>query len=162
MKVRLAKHCDLEAILSIYEKARIFMRSIGNLTQWGNTYPSVEIIQTDIENENLFVVVDDLNTIQAVFALILGEDPSYQLIDGAWLSDDTYATLHRVASSGTQKGVFNACVEFAWSVCSNLRIDTHENNKLMRHLIEKHKFVYCGIIIVEDGSPRHAYQKLKL
>lgn len=47
---------------------------------------------------------------------------------------------------------------FFWGPSPNLRIDTHEENKVMRHLIEKSGFAECGIIRVEDGSPRIAYQ----
>ena len=35
---------------------------------------------------------------------------------------------------------------------SHLRIDTHENNVVMRHLIARHGFP-CGTIYVEDGHP---------
>ena len=43
----------------------------------------------------------------------------------------------------------------------NLRIDTHDDNKKMQHLIEKNGFIRCGIIYVYDGSPRIAYQYIK-
>ena len=157
MKIRLANKDDLRSIEQIYENARQFMRSTGNFTQWGNGYPNKEIIYADIEQKCLYVVEDE--EIQAVFTLIMGEDPTYLEIDGAWLNDRSYATLHRIASRGTQKGLFKLIIEFSWSICPNLRIDTHQNNTPMRHLIEKNGFVYCGIIIVGDGTPRLAYQK---
>ena len=157
MMIRLANKDDLKSIEQIYENARQFMRSNGNFSQWGNSYPSVGIIQADIKQKCLYVVEDE--AIQAVFTLIMGEDPTYLEIDGAWLNDRSYATLHRIASRGTQKGIFKLIIEFSWSICPNLRIDTHKDNKPMRHLIEKNGFVYCGIIIVGDGTPRLAYQK---
>lgn len=157
MMIRLANKDDLKPIEQIYENARQFMRSTGNFTQWGNGYPNKEIIYADIEQKCLYVVEDE--EIQAVFTLIMGEDPTYLEIDGAWLNDRSYATLHRIASRGTQKGLFKLIIEFSWSICPNLRIDTHQNNTPMRHLIEKNGFVYCGIIIVGDGTPRLAYQK---
>ena len=155
--IRLANKGDLKSIEQIYENARQFMRSNGNFSQWGNSYPSVGIIQADIKQKCLYVVEDE--AIQAVFTLIMREDPTYLEIDGAWLNDRSYATLHRIASRGTQKGIFKLIIEFSWSICPNLRIDTHKDNKPMRHLIEKNGFVYCGIIIVGDGTPRLAYQK---
>ena len=158
MKIRLANKNDLKSIEQIYENARQYMRSIGNFTQWGNGYPSVDIIHTDIEQNCLYVVED--GSIQAVFTLVMGEDPTYQEIDGAWLDDQPYATLHRIASRGTQKGLFKLIIDFSWSIHPNLRIDTHQDNTPMRHLIEKNGFVYCGIIIVGDGTPRLAYQKV--
>lgn len=159
MKIRLANTGDLKSIEQIYENARQFMRSTGNFTQWGNGYPNVEIILADIEQKCLYVVEDE--AIQAVFTLILGVDPTYLEIVGAWLNDEPYATLHRIASKGTQKGLFKLIIDFSWSICPNLRIDTHQNNAPMRHLIEKNGFEYCGIIIVGDGTPRLAYQKVE-
>ena len=44
--------------------------------------------------------------------------------------------------------------------CQSLRADTHADNKIMQHLLEKNGFTRCGIIHVADGSPRFAYQKL--
>ena len=41
-----------------------------------------------------------------------------------------------------------------------LRADTHADNKIMQHLLEKNGFTRCGVIHVADGSPRFAYQKL--
>ncbi len=40
------------------------------------------------------------------FAFILGEDPTYQQIDGAWLNDQPYGTIHRIAGNGKIKGTF--------------------------------------------------------
>lgn len=44
--------------------------------------------------------------------------------------------------------------------CESLRADTHEDNKIMQHLLEKNGFARCGIILADDGKPRIAYQKL--
>lgn len=42
----------------------------------------------------------------------------------------------------------------------SIRIDTHQDNKSMQRLILKNNFEYCGIIYVEDGSERLAYEKV--
>ena len=41
----------------------------------------------------------------------------------------------------------------------DVRIDTHRDNETMLHLIEKNGFIRCGIIIVDDGTERIAFQK---
>ena len=46
--------------------------------------------------------------------------------------------------------------------CESLRADTHVDNKVMQHLLESEGFTRCGIIHVEDGTPRIAYQRLSL
>ena len=74
-------------ILEVYARAREFMAKNGNPTQWGDGYPSQELLEEDIDTNRLFVYM--LNgRMQAVFAFILGEDPTYKAIeDGQWLND---------------------------------------------------------------------------
>lgn len=156
--VRLAEQKDLEAIEEIYRAARQYMKETGNPTQWGNTHPAREMLEEDIFLRRLYVVEENC-VIHGVFALIFGEEPTYSCIEnGTWLNEEPYATIHRVAGDGVTKGIFGQCLEFCRSKCSNLRIDTHHDNHTMQHLIEKNGFVRCGIIYVEDGTPRIAYQ----
>ena len=109
----------------------------------------------------MYILADD-EGIYAVFSLIYGSDPSYMKIyDGSWLYSFAYATIHRLASSGRRKNVFNNVVKFALDKYKHLRIDTHQNNKIMQGLILRAGFKYCGIIYVKDNTPRLAYEYLK-
>ncbi len=98
------------------------------------------------------------------FALIPGIEKTYLKIEGGrWIDNDaSYCTIHRLGSTKASRGVARACFEWSWDQCHNLRIDTHEDNGIMRHCIEKFGFAYCGVIRLEDGSPRLAYQKVHL
>lgn len=156
--VRHAKIADLDTIMSIYESARRFMRSRGNASQWGDNYPSEELLRDDIAKRHLFVGTNKDGMIIFVFAFIIGEDPTYQVIDGAWLNDKPYGTIHRLASAGIVKGVFRQCLDYCFSLIDNIRIDTHQNNTPMRNAISRANFAPCGIICVADGTPRIAYQ----
>lgn len=42
----------------------------------------------------------------------------------------------------------------------NIRVDTHKDNLVMQHILEKRGFRRCGIIYVKDGTERIAYQRL--
>ena len=64
----------------------------------------------------------------------------------------------RIAGDGAVKGVFDNCLAFCRDQISNLRIDTHHDNSTIRHLIGKNGFRRCGIVYMEDSSPRIAYQ----
>ena len=77
----------------------------------------------------------------------------------ALLSAYPLVTIHRIAGSGAGKGIFRECLAYCLARIPNIRIDTHRDNAAMRHLLEKHGFRKCGVIYVEDGSPRIAYQK---
>lgn len=156
--IRLADKKDLDAILKLYAVARKYMADNGNATQWPEGYPDRELLQRDIREKHLFVDVEK-DEIHGVFAFILGPDETYlDIEDGSWKNDDPYGTIHRLAGDGAVKGVFSRCLDFCKQRSSNLRIDTHENNRTMRHLIEKNGFERCGIIYVPDETPRIAYQ----
>ena len=161
--IRGAQQADWQDITDIYTIARSFMRQTGNPTQWGDNFPPQELLEEDIDSNRLFVYVVN-GQLLGVFAFILGADPTYQVIeDGAWLNDALpYGTIHRLASSGKSKGVASAVIEWCLEHCQSLRADTHADNQIMQHLLEKNGFTRCGIIHVADGTPRIAYQKLAL
>ena len=158
-----AVRSDLDRILKIYAHARQAMADSGNPTQWGDSYPPQEMLEEDIDSNRLFVYVVN-GELEAVFAFILGADPTYKVIEnGAWLNDTLpYGTIHRLASAGKRKGVASAVIEWCLEHCESLRADTHADNKIMQHLLEKNGFARCGIIHVADGSPRIAYQRMAL
>ncbi len=160
MKIRKAKLSDMDRILKIYAYARQFMVETGNPNQWAaQGYPKRSLLEADIEKGNLYVM-EEADGIRGVFAFVIGADPTYERIDGGqWLNDRTYGTIHRIAGDGTVKGLLRQCVDFGFTLIDNIRIDTHKDNKIMQHLIEKCGFTYCGIITGSDGNPRLAYQK---
>ncbi len=156
-QIRIAESKDLPAIEAIYARARKFMEDTGNPSQWGKTNPPTAQLEEDIAAENLFVLTDDAG-IHGVFYFWIGEDPTYaQIIEGSWKSDTPYGTIHRIASDGSG-GVFSAVVDFCKRKIHHLRIDTHQDNRVMQHVVEKYGFVRRGIIYIADGSPRIAYE----
>lgn len=149
---------DLPAILKIYENARQFMAENGNPNQWGKTNPPQNVLERDIQLGQLYVVVRE-EKIRGVFAFIPGVDPTYGYIDGVWHSDAPYAAIHRVASDGSG-GILTAAVAFGWEKIQHLRIDTHADNWVMQRAIERAGFEKCGIIYLDNGDPRIAYEMI--
>ncbi|MBN2931343.1 MAG: GNAT family N-acetyltransferase [Catenibacterium mitsuokai] len=160
MIIREARTEDIERILEIYDIAKVFMRQTGNPHQWNSRYPDQITLEEDIHKHQLFVMEED-SIIHSVFAFIIGEDPTYKKIEGAWLDHSIYGTIHRIASDGTMHQVFKKAVDFCSEKCAHLRADTHEDNKIMQKVILKNGFKETGIIYVEDGTPRIAYEKVK-
>ena len=157
--IRKATPWDLPRIREIYEIARQFMRKNGNHSQWGKGDEPEALIEEDICQGNLYVLEEA--DIHAVFAFIIGEDPTYQEIEeGNWKSEEPYAAVHRVASDGTVQGVLGHVMDYCSAQVPHIRIDTHTDNKVMQHVLEKYGFVSCGIVHVPDGSPRIAYELL--
>ena len=98
-------------------------------------------------------------SIIAYFALLPSPEPTYDYIDGAWLTDEPYGVIHRIASYPDVHGVFSTIIDFAAACYPHLRIDTHRDNRIMQHVITAAGFTYCGIIWLPDGTERLAYER---
>ncbi|MBQ1205644.1 MAG: GNAT family N-acetyltransferase, partial [Clostridia bacterium] len=135
MTVRNATPQELEAIKDIYENAKLFMRSSGNMHQWTGDYPSRTLILRDIENGNCFVYEED-GEILGVFCLVEGPDVTYGRIDGGnWLDDSDYYVIHRIAMKAHGKGIAQKCFDYGMSKNNHLRIDTHKDNIPMQRAL---------------------------
>ena len=141
MEIRKASVQDLDQIMQIYENAKTFMRENGNKDQWGDDYPSRELIAQDLDD--MYLCMSE-NQIACVFYYKKGEDEEYGQINGKWLNDEPYAVVHRVASTGIIKGAASYCLDWAYSQIPNLRMDTYRDNIPMQKLLEKCGFQYCG------------------
>lgn len=160
MNIRKSQKSDLETIMQIYAYAREQMRQNGNPSQWGDNRPSESVVIQDIEAGNSYVL-EKAGRIVGVFSFIIGTEPNYEIIEnGCWKNDAPYGTVHRLASNGEEKGVFRHCFQYCEQHFPNIRVDTHKDNRIMQHLLEQARYEKCGIIYVEDGSPRIAYQKI--
>lgn len=159
MIIKLCKNTEIDEIMSIYDNARNFMRQTGNNNQWINGYPSRELILEDLK-KNRFYGVYDNEELVAVFMLTVASDPTYNKIyNGSWLNDEPYAVIHRIGVLKRGKGIAKLCFDYALTKCNNLRLDTSEENLVMQNCLLKNGFSYCGVIYLESGAPRLAYQK---
>ena len=163
MEIRKTTEQDIGRLMEIFAFARKFMAEHGNPNQWGkNNWPPEALILQDIAHGNSYVCVEE-GKIAGTFFFICGRDiePTYaDITEGAWLDDSPYGVVHRIASGGMVKGVGEFCLNWAYTQCGHLRIDTHGDNKVMQKLLKKLGFVHCGTIYVEqDDAPRLAYEK---
>ena len=182
MVIRPATPADIPALRPVFEAAKAIMRADGNPDQWSAPgFPDDSLLLRDIARGGGFVIEsrwpvaavhDDRATVMpgltghlsepklvAYFALLPSPEPTYDYIDGAWLTDEPYGVIHRMASYPEVHGIFSTVLDFASARYAHLRIDTHRDNRIMQHLIEKHNFTYCGIIWLEDGTERLAYER---
>lgn len=157
--VRRAQREDLPDILKIYAKARDYMKETGNPDQWGDDHPAREMLERDIDVGDLYVV-ENGGEIVGVFALVFGDDPTYESIEGAWVSQEPYGAIHRVAGLPGH-GSFKTALAYAKERSDHLRIDTHPDNKIMQHLIRESGFSERGMIylqLLQHEDPRIAYE----
>ena len=165
MVIRPATEADIPAVLPVFEAAKAIMRADGNHDQWGAPgFPGDALLLRDIARGGGYVISSEAEgevekSIVAYFALLPSPEPTYSHIDGAWLTDEPYGVIHRIASYPEVHGIFSAIIDFAAARYPHLRIDTHRDNRIMQHLIDTAGFTYCGIIWLEDGTERLAYER---
>ena len=160
MEIRKTTAQETEAVLELYAQARRFMKEHGNPEQWGSVYPPRQQVEQDIAEGKSYVCTED-GELLGVFYFAKEDDPDYRVIhDGSWLGSGPYGVMHRVAAPGKKKGVATFCVNWCYEKSGgDLRIDTHRDNLPMQGMLEKTGFIRCGIICLENGGERLAYEK---
>ena len=169
MIIRKTTISDIGEVMPIFEEARRTIAALG-IDQWQNGYPSEDVIFADIELGQSYVCEID-GRICGTFAMLENGEPTYDKIyDGHWLTGDDsrdYIAIHRVAISVSSRGsglsgkIIGFAADFAMEKGRrSLRIDTHRGNAVMRRMLEKNGFKYCGIIYLESGDERVAYEKV--
>jgi len=163
--IRKSREADLDRLMEIIEEARGTIAALG-IEQWQNGYPSREIMEADVAEGASYLVTDG-DGICGTFALFPGEEPTYRKIyRGSWLTQGDYVAIHRVAIAvkNRGRGIAEKIMEFSAEYAKkqgtkSLRIDTHPGNVVMRRMLEKNGFSYCGIIHLKNGNERVAYEK---
>lgn len=158
--IRLAMEDDLPLQMELIECGRQKMRAIGNMEQWTNGNPRQEVLEDDIIQCQSYLVEEGGEAV-ATFAFVEGPDDTYaHIYDGQWLDDvQPYYVIHRIASAPHVRGILNDILAYCFARSTNIRIDTHRQNMIMRTVLPRHGFQYCGIIYLHDGAERLAYQR---
>ncbi len=164
MEIRKATFSDIDRIMEIVNDAKTYLKSHG-LDQWQDGYPNEESFKGDIENGESYVIVD--GEIIGCMALSFRGERTYDVIDGAWLTNDKYGVIHRLAIDKNYKGkrVANEFLAFSEEVAKgqdvySIKIDTHPENMSMQKWILNNGFAKCGIVYIRDNAVRFAYEKV--
>lgn len=164
---RRAKICDVENIMTVIKEAQKYL-SEQNIDQWQDDFPNADVIAADISKDTGYVFEND-GKIVGFFAFYDPPEPVYaHLEDGQWLNNtDSYGAIHRVAVSKECRGmglghrIYEECIDFAKERgYASIRVDTHPNNKIMRHTAESHGFKLCGVVYYPGKLKRIAFEKL--
>ncbi len=161
MILRNARADEAHKAYQCIEDARSYHKSLG-FVQWYPGYPTVQTIQEDIEAGIGYVFEAD--DVYGYCCIVIGDEPAYHVIEGAWKTDKPYAVVHRMAFSQKSRGKGLSRQAFALikKFCTEhgveaIRIDTQEENKVMQHVLEREGFAYCGLITF-NGGPKLAYE----
>ena len=151
--------------MEIVKQAQEYFKSQG-IDQWQNNYPNDEVINNDINNGESYVMLDG-DDIVATTVISFAKEKSYEnILDGKWITNGDYGVIHRIAVENAHKGkgLSHKIIKYAEEVCKqnnihSIKVDTHEDNILMQSLLKKNGFEYCGIVYLEDGGKRVAFEK---
>lgn len=165
MEFRKSVKSDIPQIMSIVKQAQAYFKE-QNIDQWQNGYPNEEVINNDIKNEDSYVIIKE-DEIVATTVVSFDKESSYKnIIDGKWLTNGDYGVIHRVAVNNNYKGLglSHKIIKYAEELClekgvHSIKVDTHEENIPMQSLLKKNGFEYCGVIYLEDGGKRVAFEK---
>lgn len=169
MELRRAVAGDAAEIMPVIEDAKKYLAANG-VDQWQDGFPERRDIEEDIATGNAFVFCEN-GSVEAFVLFGEGPEPAYGgIYDGHWLTEgDNYGVIHRTAVSARRRGrgisdaMFGLCERLSRERgFGSLRLDTHEDNRVMRHIAEKNGFTYCGKMYLGPGEllPRIGYEKL--
>lgn len=169
MIVRKTTPRDVPFMAAIFDEAREYMRQNG-INQWQQGYPNGETVLQDICDGISYVYVDESDAVFAGAMMMFDRpEPTYaQIFEGSWLTENApYATIHRIAVKSSAKGggiagrLMHELEQIIKEAGVNsVRIDTHRDNLSMQRNLAKNGYRYCGIIYLENGDERLAYEKL--
>lgn len=162
MILRKAKDTEAAACYQCIEAARAYHKSLG-FEQWHADYPTLRTVEDDIKNGTAYVFDEEGSPI-GYCCVIVGEEPAYLVIDGAWKTERPYAVIHRMAlgKNARGKGLSKTAFSLLKDACAQqgvdaIRVDTQEENTVMQHILLREGFEYCGLITF-DGGPKLAYE----
>lgn len=164
MKIRHSHHTDVPYIINFIQQAQLYFKEQG-IDQWQDGYPDSQRIYDDIQLTHSYVL-EDGNIIGTMY-FACEDDPCYKVIDGQWLTQDSYAIIHRVVVDQKYKGqnIASILLNYAVEECKSnniksIRIDTHQDNLSMQRFLDKNGFKLCGTIKLESGASRIAFEKI--
>jgi ribosomal protein S18 acetylase RimI-like enzyme len=168
MKLQHSKKKDIPIIMNIIADAQKYLANLG-IDQWQDGYPNTNQIELDINNDDSYIIINDEDVTIGTTVFTTKAESTYQNIDGEWATKDdaVYGVIHRLAvddkyrNSGLAKFVFDECESRLKQMSIySMRIDTHRDNKGMQYMLKKRGYEYCGVIILDSGDERLAYEKI--
>ena len=103
IKIRKGTLADIDAMMDCYDIARKFMRASGNMTQWGNGYPSARTNRRGYCQRRQSCWHRPGRKHRYGVRVYHREDPTYALIeDGEWLNPllmAQFTVSHRQANT---------------------------------------------------------------
>lgn len=170
MKLIQAQLKDKNTIMTILRDGSRQLAKQG-IDQWQGDYPNETQVLADIQAGHSYLYQTDAGQTVGSIAVAPSPDSSYDTLEGSWLvNTDSFAVIHRVAvlSECTGHGYATTLLQSGINLiqakhphAASVRIDTHQHNQAMQHLINKLGFNQVGQIsgVYTDADVSFVYEK---
>ena len=164
MKIRLATHQDLAALMALVRRVVPLMRSAGNL-QWDENYPNEGVFERDIDLKQLWIA-EIGPEIAGIAAITTDQEPDYAQV--GWDISEPAIVVHRLAVDPAFRGagVASSLMETAERIAvergiSVVRVDTNTQNEATQRLFPKLGYQLAGEISLQlrPGLRFFCYEK---
>ena len=155
MQIRKAEMADFDQVMAILKDGRNQLAERG-IDQWQGDYPNPDHVKEDIEHGYAYLAKSEDGETVGTLSIVPAPDTTYDQLDGAWqVETNDYVTIHRVAihSDHTGRGyaskLYQAVISYftsGFNDVKSIRVDTHEDNLPMQHLIKKSGFKRVGTL----------------
>lgn len=152
MQIRKAEMADFDQVMAILKDGRNQLAERG-IDQWQGDYPNPDHVKEDIEHGYAYLAKSEDGETVGTLSIVPAPDTTYDQLDGAWqVETNDYVTIHRVAihsDHGYASKLYQAVISYftsGFNDVKSIRVDTHEDNLPMQHLIEKSGFKRVGTL----------------
>lgn len=164
MKIQIANSNHISPLFQIYRDCKKALDAQG-IYQWTDDYPNIEIVKTDIEKEETYILTDKN---QLLGAVILNEeqDQQYQTIDWKF-SDKKVLVIHRLAINPTfqGKGYARKLMDFAEDFAAKnnytaIRLDAFKPHKrVIQFYIKRNYHIRGETFFAGRAQPFYCMEK---
>jgi ribosomal protein S18 acetylase RimI-like enzyme len=164
MRIRLATHQDLAALMALVRRVVPLMRSAGNL-QWDESYPNEGVFERDIDLKQLWIAEIGPD-IAGIAAITMDQEPDYAQV--GWDISEPAIVVHRLAVDPSFRGagVASSLMQTAEQIAVErgifvVRVDTNTQNEATQRLFPKLGYRLAGEISLEirPGLRFFCYEK---
>jgi len=164
MRIRLATHDDLPALMALMQRVVPAMLASGNL-QWDDSYPNEAVFQRDINLAQLWVAEAE-TSIAGLAAVTMDQEPDYAQV-GCDINESAIV-VHRLAVDPAFRGagIATELMRKAEEIATErgitvLRIDTNTHNQATQRLFPKLGYLLAGEISLQirPGLRFFCYEK---
>jgi ribosomal protein S18 acetylase RimI-like enzyme len=165
--IRLVNQNEIDLVYKLTSACGIKLKENG-IDQWGENYPSLEIIQKDIENKHLYGLFIG---IELVGTIVLNQEQDFVYSKIKWLTalDTSNLIIHRLAVNPTHqgKGFAKKLMYYAERIAKiknldSIRLDTYSKNEQNIAFYQKLDYQLVDYAILKDfeNFPVACFEKL--